>query len=224
MAESRLRRLRRPVALVLAALVGTVALALLLAACGGGDASESSSDPLVGYWIGSGKGAQMTMIQIHKDGDTYKVLSNPDTDAGAAEKVGDGLVVDTHVVKMTFTPTPQDKLDLQFTGEMFKEPVSVTLSRVTEAEYKDGAVAYGLVAIRRGLAMWKAGGGKQYPPAKEVTPTGMLSKMISWPPNLFTGGPMVPEASTGNFVYAPTKGGKSYTLKGYLADGSTLGK
>ncbi len=35
---------------------------------------------------------------------------------------------------------------------------------------------------------------------------------------------MVPEASTGNFLYAPTQGGKSYSLKGYLADGSTLGK
>ena len=224
MAESRLRRLGRPVALALAALLGAAALALLLAACGGGTSESSSSDPLVGYWIGTGKGGQMTMIQIHKDGDTYKVLSNPDTDAGTAEKVGDGLVIDTHVVKLTFTPMPQDKLDLQFTGEMFKQPVNVTLSRVTETEYNDGAVAYGLVAIRRGLAMWKAGGGKEYPPVKEVTPTGMLSQMISWPPNLFTGGPMVPEASTGNFVYAPTKGGKSYTLKGYLSDGSTLGK
>jgi len=221
-ADPRLRRLGRPVALLLAALIGAAALALLLAACGGG--TSASSDPLVGYWIGTGKGAQMTMIQIHKDGDTYKVLSNPDTDAGTAKKVGDGLVIDTHVVKLTFTPMPQDKMNLQFTGEMFKQPVNVSLSRVTEAEYKDGAVAYGLVAIRRGLAMWKAGGGKKYPPAKEVAPTGMLAKMISWPTNLFTNGPMVPEANTGNFVYAPTQGGKSYSLKGYLADGSTLGK
>ena len=222
MAESRLRRLGRPVALLLAAVIGTAALALLLAACGGG--SSASSDPLVGYWIGTGKGAQMTMIQILKDGDTYKVLSNPNRDAGTAKKEGDGLVIDTHVVKMTFTPMPQDKLNLQFTGEMFKQPVNVSLSRVTEAEYKDGAVAYGLVSIRRGLAMWKAGGAKKYPPAKEVTPTGMLSKMIAWPVNLFTNGPMVPEASTGNFTYAPTQGGKSYSLKGYLSDGSTVGK
>jgi hypothetical protein len=221
-AESRLLRLRRPVALLLAALIAAAALALLLAACG--SSSSASSDPLVGYWIGTGKGAQMTMIQIHKDGDTYNVLSNPNHDAGTAKKEGDGLVIDTHVVTMTFTPMPQDKLDLQFTGEMFKQPVNITLTRVTEAEYNDGAVAYGLVAIRRGLAMWKAGGAKHYPPVKEVTPTGMLSKMISWPVNLFTNGPMVPEASTGNFVYAPTQGGKSYTLKGYLADGSTLGK
>jgi hypothetical protein len=209
---------------VLAALIGTAALAILLAACGGGNSTSESGDPLVGYWIGSGKGAQMTMIQIHKDGDAYKVLSNPDRDAGTAKKEGDDLVIDTHVVKLRFTPQPQDKLNLEFTGEMFKQPVNVSLSRVTEAEYKDGAVAYGLVVLRRGLAMWKSGGGKEYPPAKEVTPTGMLSKMIAWPSNLFTNGPMVPEASTGNFVYAPTQGGKSYSLKGYLADGSTLGK
>jgi hypothetical protein len=221
-AESRLHRLGRPVALVLAVLIGTAALALLLAACGGG--SSESADPLVGYWIGSGKGAQMTMIQIHKDGDTYQVLSNPNRDAGTATKDGDDLVIDTHVVKMRFTPQPQDKMNLEFTGEMFKQPVNVTLSRVTEAEYKDGAVAYGLVVLRRGLAMWKSGGGKKYPPVSEVTPNGMLSKMISWPANLFTNGPMVPEASTGNYVYAPTQGGKSYSLKGFLADGSTLGK
>ncbi len=222
MPDPRLRRLRRPVALVLAVLIGTAALALLLAACGGD--STDSSDPLVGYWIGGGKGAQMTMIQIHKDGDTYKVLSNPNRDAGAATKEGDDLVIDTHVVNMRFTPAPPDKMDLQFTGEMFKKPVHLALSRVDEAQYKDGAVAYGIVVLRQGLAMWKAGGAKQYPPAKEVTPTGMLSKMISWPVNLFTNGPMVQEASTGNFVYAPTQDGKSYSLKAYLSDGSTLGK
>jgi hypothetical protein len=206
---------------VLAALIGMAALALLVAACGG---SSASDDPLVGYWIGAGKGAQMTMVQIQKDGDTYKILSNPNHDAGTAKKEGDSLIVDTHVVSMRFTPAPQDKLDLQFTGAMFKQPVHLTLSRVDEAQYKDGAVAYGLVALRRGLAMWKAGGGKAYPPAKEVTPTGMLSKMIAWPVNLFTNGPMVPEAGAGNYTYAPTQGGKSYSLKGYLSDGSTLGK
>jgi hypothetical protein len=221
-ADLRLQRLARTVTLFLAALVGTAALALLLAACGGG--SSGSTDPLVGYWIGSGKGAQMTMIQIQKDGDTYKVLSNPNHDAGTAAKDGDDLVIDTHVVKLRFTPKSQDKLNLEFTGEMFKQPVNVTLSRVSQAEYKDGAVAYGLVVLRRGLAMWKSGGGKKYPPAKEVTPNGMLSKMIAWPVNLFSNGPMVPEASTGNFLYAPTNGGKSYSLKGYLADGSTLGE
>ena len=222
MAEARARRQRRPVALILAALLGVASLALVLAACGGG--SSASSDPLVGYWIGAGKGAQMTMVQITRDGDTYKVLTNPDNDAGAAKKEGDSLVLESHAVKTTITAAPQDKLRLEFSGEMFKQPVGVTLSRVTEAQYKDGAVAFGLIAIRRGLAMWKAGGGKKYPPAQEVGPQGMLAKMISWPVNLFSDSPMVLQASTGDYTYAPTQGGKSYTLKGYLSDGSTIGR
>jgi hypothetical protein len=222
-AETRPRRPGRLALLVLAAFALTATLALVLAACGGGS-SSSGADPLVGYWMGAAKGSQMTMVQIHKDGDTYTVLSNPNRKTGDAKKEGDALVVDTHVVTMTFTAKPQDKLDLQFTGEMFKQPVHTTLSRVDETQYKDGAVAYGLVVLRRGLAMWKAGGGRKYPPASEVTPSGMLSQMIAWPVNLFSNSPMVPEASTGNFTYAPTQGGKSYSLKGYLSDGSTLGK
>lgn len=219
MAESRLRRLGRPAALVLAVLVGAATLAAALAACGSG-----SSDPLVGYWMGAGKGAQMTMIAIRKVGDTYQVISNPNRDAGKAAKEGDSLVLDSHAIKTTLTPAPQDKLDVEFSGTMFKQPADIRLSRVTEAQYKDGAVAYGLVAIRRGLAMWKSGGGKKYPPVKEVTPSGILARMIAWPANLFTGGPMLPAKTAGNYTYAPTHGGTSYTLKGYLADGSTLGR
>jgi hypothetical protein len=114
-ADARRRSARARGALLAALAAAAVLLPLLLAGCGG----SASSDPLVGYWIGTGKGAQMTMIQIHKDGDTYKVQSNPNRDAGTAKKEGDKLVIDTHVVTLTFTPMPQDKMDLQFTGEMF---------------------------------------------------------------------------------------------------------
>ena len=62
----------------------------------------------------------MTLVQILKDGDTYKVLANPDAPAGDAVKDGDSLVVDTHAVTMTFTPQPNDQLQLEFSGEMFK--------------------------------------------------------------------------------------------------------
>lgn len=210
---------------MLAALVAAALLAVTLAACGGGGETTASEDPLVGYWIGGGgQGGQMTMLQIAKDGDTYTVKSNPDQPMGEVKKDGQDLVVDTHVVSIRITPVSQDKLGLEFSGEMFKEPQTVELSRVTEAAYKDGAVAYGLLLIRRGLAMWKAGGGKQYPPAKEVMPDGMLAKMIAWPVNLFTDGPMVQDASTGNFSYRQLAGGKKYSLKAYLADGSTIGK
>jgi hypothetical protein len=197
-------------------------LAAALAACGGD--SAASDDPLVGYWIGGGQGGQMTMLQIHKDGDTYEVLSNPDQPMGEVEQEGSDLVIDTHVVTVRIAPGAQDKLELEFTGDVFKEPQTLELSRVDEAQYKDGAVAYGLTVLRRGLAMWKAGGGKKYPPADEVTPDGMLAKMIPWPVNLFTDGPMVQEQSTGNFTYERLDGGKKYSLKAYLADGSTVGE
>ncbi len=222
MADPRKSSVGRRAALVLAALVAVAALAVALAACGG-DSAASADDPLVGYWIGGG-GEQMTLLQIQKDGDTYAVASNPDQPMGDVKQDGDSLVVDTHVVKVRITPLPQDRLGLEFTGEVFKEPQTVELSRVTETEYADGAAAYGMLLIRRGLAMWKAGGGKKYPPAKEVMPDGMLAQMIAWPANLFTGGPMVQGASAGNFVYELVDGGKKYSLKTYLSDGSTIGK
>jgi hypothetical protein len=224
-ADRRRGLARRLTGLTLVAVLAAALLAVTLAACGSsGGGSEASDDPLVGYWIGAGKGAQMTMLQIKKEGDTYTVLSNPDQSMGEVKQEGGDLVVDTHVVEVRISSLPQDKLRLEFTGEMFKTPQTMELSRVDQQQYKDGAVAYGLVAIRRGLAMWKAGGGKEYPPAKEVMPDGMLAKMISWPVNLFTNGPMVQDASTGNFFYAPTDGGKDYSLKAYLSDGSTIGR
>jgi hypothetical protein len=221
-ADSRWIPAGRRAALVPAALLAVAVLAVALAACGG-DSAASENDPLVGYWIGGG-GEQMTLLQIQKDGDTYVVASNPDQPMGDVKQDGDSLVVDTHVVKVRISPLSQDKLGLEFTGEVFKEPQTVQLSRVTETEYADGAAAYGMLLIRRGLAMWKAGGGKKYPPAKEVMPDGMLAQMIAWPANLFTGGPMVQGASAGNFAYELVDGGKKYSLKTYLSDGSTIGK
>ena len=223
MADPRRSSVGRRTVLVLAALVAVAALAVALAACGGDDPAASADDPLVGYWIGGG-GEQMTLLQIEKDGDNYVVKSNPDQTMGDVKQDGDSLVVDTHVVKVRITPLPQDKLGLEFTGDVFEQPQTVELSRVGETEYADGAAAYGMLLIRRGLAMWKAGGGKQYPPAKEVMPDGMLSRMIAWPVNLFTDGPMVQEASAGNFAYKVIDGGKKYSLKAYLSDGRTIGK
>ena len=213
--------MRRRAALLLAALATVVALAVALAACGG-DSAGSADDPLVGYWIGGGE--QMTLLQVDKDGDTYVVASNPDQPMGDVKQDGDSLVIDAEVVTVRIAPLSPDKLVLEFTGEVFKEPQTVELSRVGETEYADGAAAYGMLLIRRGLAMWKAERGKTYPPAEEVMPDGTLAKMIAWPVNLFTGGPMVQEASAGNFAYKVLDGGKKYSLKTYLSDGSTIGR
>ena len=222
MADHRGCAAGRRAAGALAALVAAALLAVTLAACGG--ATTASTDPLVGYWIGGGQGDQMTLLQIARDGDTYTVKSNPDQPMGEVEQHGQDLVIDTHVVTVRIQSQSQDELGLEFTGEMFKTPETIELSRVTEQAYKDGAAAYGLVVLRRGLAMWKAGGGKEYPPAKEVLPDGMLAKMIGWPVNLFTDGPMVQDESTGNFSYRLLDGGKKYSLKAYLSDGSTIGQ
>jgi hypothetical protein len=220
---STLRNSRRAArtTLVLLAIVAAAALGAVVAGCGG---SSASSDPLVGYWVGGGQGPQMTLVQIQKDGGTYKVLANPNVPTGEAKKESDSLIVDTHAVVMRFTPAAGDKLDLQFTGQMFKKPVTMTLARTDQTGYADAATAYGVVAIRRGLAMWKAGGGKAYPPAGEVTPAGMLSKMIGWPVNMFTGQPMQPSKDKGDYTYTRLAGGKKYSLVGYLSDGSTIGK
>jgi hypothetical protein len=214
---------RRRAPLALLCILAATLVAAALAGCGSGS-SGASSDPLVGYWVGGGQGSQMTLVQILEDGGTYTVLANPDAPAGDAVKSGDSLVVDTHAVKMKFTPQPNDQLQLEFSGEMFKTPVTTTLKRTDETGYADAATAFGLVAIRRGLAMWKAGGGKTYPPPNEVTPSGMLSKMIRWPTNMFSGQPMQPGQGKGDYTYKMLDGGKKYSLVAYLSDGSTIGK
>ena len=204
----RLRARERRAPFVLLAILAAALCAAALAGCGS-DSSGTPTDPLVGYWVGGGQGSQMTLVQILEDGGTYKVLANPDVPAGDAVKEGDSVVVDTHAVKMKFTPAADDQLQLEFTGDMFKTPVTTTLKRTDETGYADAATAYGLVAIRRGLAMWKAGGGKTYPPAEEVTPSGMLAKMIRWPVNMFTGQPMQPGKDKGDYTYVPLAGARS---------------
>ena len=65
----------------------------------------------------------MTLIQIDKEGDTYTVLANPDAPTGEAVKDGDSLVVDTHAVRHALHAGRRtDKLDLEFSGDMFKTP------------------------------------------------------------------------------------------------------
>jgi hypothetical protein len=207
---------------LLAALAAAALLVAVLAGCGGSGDSAAADDPYVGYWIGAGK-AQMTLVQIAYDGGKYVVLANPDVPVGDAVEKDGSLVVESHAVVMTFTPSSDDKLMLEFTGEMFKQPQGVSLKRVDEAKYADAATAYGVSVIRRGLAMWKAGGGKTYPPPQEVTPTGELARMIRWPGNLFTGQPMQPSVNQGDYTYTLLAGGKKYSLIGHLSDGSTVG-
>ena len=48
---------------------------------------------------------------------------------------------------------------------MFETPETTTLKRVDETQYADAATSLGIDTIRNGLADWKAGGGKKYPPA-----------------------------------------------------------
>lgn len=222
MGDARRRSLRAPRAFAAPAalLAAAVLLVALLAGCGGGSASD---DPLVGYWVG-GTHSQLTLIQIHSDGGTYTVLANPDVPTGDAKKEGDSLVIDTHAVVMTFTPAPDDKLSLEFSGDMFKQAQTVTLNRVDETQYADAATATGIGVIKRGLAMWKAGGGKTYPPPDEVSPTGLLGKMVHWPTNLFSGQPMQPSENEGDYTYKLLKGGKAYSLVGHLSGGGSVGE
>ena len=184
----------------------------------------SGKDALTGYWIGGGQQGLMTLVQVQKNGDKYVVLANADAPVGEGMKEGESLIVESHAVTTTLTPAADDKLNVEFSGEMFKEPVTTTLQRVDETQYADAATGYGITQIKRGLAMWKAGGGKKYPPAEEVTATGMLGQMIRWPNNLFTGQPMQPGRGKGDYVYEQVDGGKKYSLIGHLSDGDTVGK
>ncbi len=218
---TRRRRRRSVLAALTAAVLVTAALTAALAACGG---EARADDPLVGFWLGGGSPDGMTMVQVGKDGDEYVVLTNPDAPAGDAVKEGDSLIVDSHAVMMTLTPAGQDQLDLTFSGTMFASPQSVVLKRVDETQYADASVAAGLAVLERGLAMWKAGGGEQYPPAREVAADGLLGQMVRWPSNPFTGGPMEQGDDPGDFTYERLDGGAAYTLTARLSDGATIGQ
>jgi hypothetical protein len=208
-------------ALLLAALFAATLLAATLAACGG--TTTTAEDPLAGYWVGGGK-AGMMLVHIVKEGDSYTVYANPDYKAPAPTLKDGALVIDTHAVKLTLTPAGTDKLTFELSGETFKTPETTVLKRVSETQYDDAAVGFGLSSIRGGLAKWKAGGGKKYPPASEVSPTGALGQMMAWPNNLFTGQPMQPGTSKGDYIYKQLDGGKNYSLVAHLSDGSTIGK
>jgi hypothetical protein len=205
---------------VTAALIALFAAALL---SGCGEPAATSADPFEGYWAGGGT-AGMRLVHIVKDDDSYQVFANPDFKAPAAAVEDDTLVIDAHAVKMTLTPTGTDELTLELSGDVLEATETTALKRVDETQYADAAVGLGLTAIRRGLAMWKAGGGKSYPPASEVTAEGALGQMMTWPNNLFTGEPMQPGQTKGDYVYKQVDGGKEYSLIGYLSDGDTVGK
>ncbi len=217
MAEVRGRSTRARVALPFL-LAAALLAAAVLAGCGG----SAEDDPFVGYWIGGGQ-KEMKLVHVVKEGGSYKILANPDFEAPAPTVKGDALVVDTHSVTMSLLPAGTDKLTLELSGEVLKTPEKTALKRVSETQYADAAVGFGLDAIRRALAMWKQGGGKKYPPASEVTPTGMLGGMTSWPNNLFTGEPMQPGEGKGDYTYRQVAGGTQYSLVGHLSDGSTIG-
>lgn len=208
-------------AALLLALLAAALLAATLAACGG--SPKTAEDPLAGYWVG-GDSQGMTLVHVAKEGDVYTVYANPDYKAPAPTLKDGALVIDTHSVKLTLSPAETDKLTFELSGETFKTPKTTVLKRVSETQYDDAAVSFGLTSIRTGLAKWKAGGGNKYPPAPEVSPTGALGQMMSWPNNLFTGEPMGPGTSKGDYTYKQLDGGKSYSLVAYLSDGSTIGK
>ncbi len=203
----------------LLALLALLVAAALLGGCGG----SAEDDPFEGFWIGGGA-TGMKLVHIVRDGDAYKVFANPDYEAPAPTMKGEALVVETHAATMSFLPAGTDKLTMDLSGDAFDAPEQTELKRVSETQYADAAVGFGLSSIQRALAMWKEGGGKKYPPASEVTPTGVLSQMVSWPTNLFTGEPMQPRESKGDYTYKLVAGGKQYSLIGYLSDGSTIGK
>ncbi len=203
-------------------MLAAVLLAATLATCGS-PAQSGQDDALSGYWIGGGESG-MRLVHIVKEGAAYRVLANPDFEAPSPELKDGALVVDTHSVVMSLIPAGKDRLDLQLSGQMFETPETTALKRVDETKYADAATSLGIDTIRNGLSDWKAGGGKKYPPAAEVAPSGMLAKMVSWPNNLFTGQPMQPGETPGDYVYKQLDGGKKYSLVGYLSDGSTIGE
>ncbi len=73
------------------------------------------------------------------------------------------------------------------------------------------------------MLSWAAEHGGLFPPVNEVTAAGEIGAYVDpWPDNPFTGAPMQPGSTPGDYTYEQLDAGQTYRLTGYLSDGATV--
>lgn len=93
---------------------------------------------------------------------------------------------------------------------------------------KDSSVEAGAHSIEVGIQTWAVDHGDVYPEASEVTTDGEVGAYMrspqghDWPTNPWTGGPMEPGTSRGDYRYEATPDGFGYELIVFLSNGEAL--
>ena len=86
----------------------------------------------------------------------------------------------------------------------------------------DQAIMAGIQKIQVGVITWATNNNNLYPEPADVTQTGGIASYTDpWPTNPYTGQPMKPGTSPGDYTYQQLSGGAGYQLTGYIADGLT---
>jgi type IV pilus assembly protein PilA len=88
---------------------------------------------------------------------------------------------------------------------------------------KDATVKGGVHNIELGIASYAVDRGDTYPATGAVSRASMVDGggavyVDNWPQNPYGGGDMVEGSGAGNYTYAQTGGGTSFTLAGHMSD------
>ena len=88
----------------------------------------------------------------------------------------------------------------------------------------DQQVMSNIQQLQVAVITWSTNNNNLYPPPADVTQTGAIASYSSvdpWPTNPYTGLPMKPGTSPGDYTYQQLNGGAGYQLTGYIANGLT---
>ena len=100
--------------------------------------------------------------------------------------------------------------------------MSPTMSPSPSPTAADEQVMAGIQKIQVGVITWSVNNNNLYPQPGDVTQTGGIASSVDpWPTNPYTGQPMKPGTSPGDYTYQQLSGGAGYELTGYIADGLT---
>ena len=104
--------------------------------------------------------------------------------------------------------------------------IAIPMFVMQNEKAKDSSVKEGGHMILIGIESWAVDHGDVYPAAAEVTFDGAVGVAMAregndWPTNPWTGGPMEPGTSRGDYRYEPAPDGSDYTLIVHLSGGET---
>lgn len=111
----------------------------------------------------------------------------------------------------TSTPTPTPSPSTSGTASPSPSP--------STSAPPDQQVIQGIISIQMGIQSWAAANNGVYPTQAEVSSTGGVAQYVDpWPTNPYSGQPMAPGTSQGDYTYEQLNAGQAYRLTGFLSN------